>query len=254
MYRTKPVLPLATVLLVCPNLIHLSYTARGTELQGVAASSFSGMKRLASLILNFSNISMKKVKAILSGCPELKALSMYRCRGRTLKFIEQMQLPLQVLCLNRYDHGGPAVIRETQRDLRELCIGIHPGILWDDILSYVGKSGSTLRVFRAAFPKNGNIREWGAFGKLQFDALSETTLSFGSNMRTVVMSILEHAPALTTVTFFMCDLTADIFKSLAGLDTLQKLCIDTPYRCKVCSCFPGDTQPWDKHLPYEKFS
>lgn len=228
-YNEEPVLPLITVLQVCPNLLHLSYTARNLQLEGVS-ESLPRCSQSESLTISVKSIADKELEAVLQWCPRLKRLVILGCKPAALSLIERMLPQLKVLNFNMADYGKTSITQETHTGLQTLCIRQHPNTQGGDVFAFLEKSQKSVERLKIGFPHNitTGLQAWNALANLKLNVLREALFVFDSAARAIVVNLLEESPALEFINFVACDLTAQVFDAVAKLSNLRKLHIDKP--------------------------
>lgn len=230
-YDEGPVLPLVTVFHVCPNLLHLSYTAMDSLVEGVS-ESIPRSNRLESLSLCVKSIPAEELEAVLRWCPKLKTLTLLGCEPAALSLIDRMSPELKLLNFGVKGSAKMSTNQETQTGLQALFIRHNQDTRGEDVLALLEKSQKTLEYFGIGFPFNltTGLQTWNSLGNLTFNALREAQFCFDSTVQPIVVNILKESPALESVTFGACDLASQVLDILAKLDKLRQLHIRRPSR------------------------
>lgn len=236
-YQRNSMLRLASILVACPNLVNLFYSAPHCDVEGVAESTFSEKGRLRSLTLLCKSIPTRELEAVLRWSPGIKSLRISGCESAALSVVQQTLPDLKELLFNVAISAAPPYtdeeLEEAQPGLRRLLLPRCPYIKPEDVFGLLEKSQDTLEDLQLGTPMNmahtvQGSAAWNVLKDLNLPALESLTLSFDYTLGATMVSLLRQCPSLRVFRLSDSEVTPNVFEAMKSLEHLEDCSISNP--------------------------
>ena len=244
-----PLLPIGTVLWMCPNLKQFRYSHKIIfPSQSIGTLGTSSLTSLTVLELSFRGFRGNCLETIIPRCPKLRVLILDQCRSSTLSLIQEHCHNLKYLVFNHYnadyswmeyDKEGQDYSSESNEQekggLQHIIINLYDLDYFIPLLNQhrhtIKKLEMSLNIFDAGHGQDFSTLA-GELTRLDHLEISYTEAPH------IVMTLLEKTPFIESLYFINSDLCDDnMITAITQLKYLKALHISNK-----CDMLIGDIQ------------